>query len=49
MDEVAYCGDESYAEDVPSETYEPTYLRPKDQMPSDDEESEGTYEELEMP
>ena len=29
---MAYCGDESYDEDVPSETYEPTYLRPKDQM-----------------
>lgn len=39
---------DSYAEDIPSETYEPTYHRPKDEVVISDDESErdDTYEEL---
>jgi len=45
---------DSYAEDMPSETYEPTYHRPKDEVvisDDDDDESqrEDTYEELPNP
>jgi hypothetical protein len=43
---------DSYVEEMPSETYEPTYHRPKDEIViSDDTDSqrEDTYEELPIP
>ena len=34
-------------EDAPSETYEPTYLRPKEDIHiSDDDDGDGTYQDL---
>lgn len=46
--EVQSEGESDYAEELPSETYEPTYHRPKVALPESDSHSEevDTYENL---